>query len=588
MEDYMRKHGLKRTLAGVTTLCMLAGFMTLPPTSVKAEEGNVLPTLEQFATKEELMTSFDMSTTSGKIHGQKVKFGKDNQQWYIVGKDERIDGDNVVVFSATALKQDTVIYQERKDSYTYEDKEVGANHYGISVLRSHLNELEKTKFSKSEQKLMNQTTIVHEDIKNNSVYALTEKLYPAYYEAGSGSDLITVGTNTANNISDGLELEGLCFESEKLFWLRQSSKNSNYVYYGYCNSNDGLRCNSDSISYSDNPSRYIAAAFDLNLSNILFASAVPAITKEGETLVSAGNGFVLRHASDKLGSAQVWANKKSISVTNAPAGTYLVIQTQNGAVAKAVSGNTVVNAEDIQLYGQAMTDFANCKIWLEKTDTAERITSATLATEEVPIDAELPVITQNPVDAAYNSNESAAELTVAAEIKDEGVLNYQWYQNTKKSALSGTMIPGAINKSYTPDTSKTGITYYYCIVTNVNESATGMQTASVTSNLATVKVVPEDAAKPVITKNPVSAVYNCKDTAVGLSVSATVEDEGALTYQWYKNTTKTTVGGTLIPGATSMNYTPDTNKAGTYYYYCVVTNSNPNATGIQSVSENSD
>jgi uncharacterized protein (TIGR02145 family) len=57
-----------------------------------------------------------------------------------------------------------------------------------------------------------------------------------------------------------------------------------------------------------------------------------------------------------------------------------------------------------------------------------------------------------------------------------------------------------------------------------------------------------------------------------LSVSATSTLPPPL-YQWYRNTTNSNIGGTLIPGATSATYTPPNTPAGTFYYYCRVSNS---------------
>ena len=56
-------------------------------------------------------------------------------------------------------------------------------------------------------------------------------------------------------------------------------------------------------------------------------------------------------------------------------------------------------------------------------------------------------------------------------------------------------------------------------------------------------------------------------TANTLSV---VANGTGLTYQWYSNTLNSNSGGTLLVGATSMNYTPITTSAGTLYYYVVV------------------
>lgn len=61
---------------------------------------------------------------------------------------------------------------------------------------------------------------------------------------------------------------------------------------------------------------------------------------------------------------------------------------QNSAEAKAkqvTDQTTSVSASDMGL-----DSFANCKVWLETTDAAARMTYATLATEEVYYDLEIP------------------------------------------------------------------------------------------------------------------------------------------------------------------------------------------------------
>ena len=56
-------------------------------------------------------------------------------------------------------------------------------------------------------------------------------------------------------------------------------------------------------------------------------------------------------------------------------------------------------------------------------------------------------------------------------------------------------------------------------------------------------------------------------------------------YQWYKNTTRSTSGATSIEGATNATYTPSTEEIGTTYYFCKVTiNSYTKYTDISSVS----
>jgi len=74
-------------------------------------------------------------------------------------------------------------------------------------------------------------------------------------------------------------------------------------------------------------------------------------------------------------------------------------------------------------------------------------------------------------------------------------------------------------------------------------------------------------SNPVITAQPGGAQSVCVNGSLTpLSVTASP----ATSYQWYSNTTATTTGGTLIPGATSSNYTPSTLTASSLYYYCIV------------------
>lgn len=80
---------------------------------------------------------------------------------------------------------------------------------------------------------------------------------------------------------------------------------------------------------------------------------------------------------------------------------------------------------------------------------------------------------------------------------------------------------------------------------------------------------------PSITLQPVSAIYNQGATATALTITA--DGNPAPTYQWYSNTSNHNSNGTEISGATEASYTPSTATAGTFYYYCVATNSEGSA-----------
>lgn len=80
---------------------------------------------------------------------------------------------------------------------------------------------------------------------------------------------------------------------------------------------------------------------------------------------------------------------------------------------------------------------------------------------------------------------------------------------------------------------------------------------------------------PTITLQPESATYNQGATATALTITA--DGNPTPTYQWYSNNSKSNTNGTKISGATEASYTPSTATAGTFYYYCVATNSKGSA-----------
>jgi|GEM_PF-5876687 len=96
-------------------------------------------------------------------------------------------------------------------------------------------------------------------------------------------------------------------------------------------------------------------------------------------------------------------------------------------------------------------------------------------------------------------------------------------------------------------------------------------------------VIPVDAAAPQITSEPADKTVNVGETA-DLTVAAS--GTGALSYQWYSNGTESTAGAAAIANATGSGYSAPTGTAGTTYYYCVVTNTDPSVTGVQTATAN--
>jgi hypothetical protein len=97
---------------------------------------------------------------------------------------------------------------------------------------------------------------------------------------------------------------------------------------------------------------------------------------------------------------------------------------------------------------------------------------------------------------------------------------------------------------------------------------------------------PMDAKAPMLTLQPVNTTVALGGT-VNLEIAAETDDGGVLSYQWYENLYSNTYGGSLIEGATGTVHSPSAAKAGTAYYYCIVTNTNNNAVDKKSAETTS-
>lgn len=389
----MKQRYLKKPYSFLLVSAMVLTMFPTFSTSVHAEE-NQSPTKKQFSTVEELK-NYDTNDNDGVKNPAKVYFGNNNQQWWIAGSQSN---DSITLFSASSMKDDGQFESNYMDNKTYDDKwnctypdrepaEVFPNHYGASYIRNvTLKKMEASFFTSSEQALINETTIYTDDTKNNSVYSTADKLYLAY---GDQEDYnrITVGKNSANDLNDGLRIDPSYWGESvlELFWIRSpfvsndDPNDGNDVLTAWPSKNHPAFNGAQTSNVEK-----IRPAFELNSSTILFASAVPSATSTDNLTLQDTDGdgaFTLRYDAGKysknLGSAVISYDDSKVILKDVPNGTYLVAQNSNGAYAKQITNETEVSAS-----GMNLDSFANCKIWLETTDTANRITYAALAEKE--------------------------------------------------------------------------------------------------------------------------------------------------------------------------------------------------------------
>lgn len=300
------------------------------------------------------------------------------QEWYIAGKDSGIEGDNVVLF-ATCPMLSRQQYKGSETNYSYEaptgNKKVYSNHYGASNARALLNSmLDNTEkyFSSAEQQLMNDTTITTIDKRNDLEYRLTDKLYLATYVSKD---------NHYIHIGSGDQLAINCKHwTNKWIWLRSPARYDTTV----CSTKVDQSGNWYVQSNGTKDLGGIQPAFNLNLTNILFASsAVSNSTGSSESgTIEAGTAMTLRldgKEQEALTAATVQYNHNTIEY-KAASGATLMIQgkvTIDGtetewyySVPVTDSNETIMLTADAIQTGANLAytpNLNNCEIWLETT-----------------------------------------------------------------------------------------------------------------------------------------------------------------------------------------------------------------------------
>lgn len=397
------KHNFKKGTAVALTAALLAGLVPALPgaaVSVKAAGGTTKsPSVSTYATKDQLMDdTFKPDREGSAWHYGRLLFGKNSrggaQQWYILGKDSGVLGDNTILFATSPIAKDKKFNSSENnktdrslwsDCYYYGGtsvKEVFANHYGASNLREELKTMatNTSYFTTAEQLLMNPTTVTTVDNKNLCGYLTTDKLY-ALAADGVDSTSIKAGTGDSTVIAMSSYMS-----SYPTFWLRSP------------HGNDGrsalLADPDDRVGFiSVDCDRAVRPASNLNLSSVRFASAAKAASSDTAVTdkITFSQAMTLRlNGSDKnIGTVTYNTTTGDIKAvkgsTSQPVS--LVVQGNDGTndwyYSKQITGTETINESAIasETYTPASIDLSACKIWLEFTDSTENLTYAVSATE---------------------------------------------------------------------------------------------------------------------------------------------------------------------------------------------------------------
>ncbi len=338
-----------------------------------------------FVTKDNLMASFTPYTDGTSANIAKITFGKNSngeaQEWYVLGKDNDVSGDNVILFAANPIATNQAFSADTGNkTYNYPSGtgygnasgsiEVYPNHYGASDLRTALNSMatDLQYFSATQQGMMNSTVVSTDDAKNNIRYTTVDKLYaPTSNGIGLSYKALKVGTNDNTAIimnsywsnGDWIPLRAPCAD-DNIYTL--------VAVQGLSVVDGNNVTNKNAVQPASN----------LNISNVLFASSAKA-SKAGVLAgdIAADTPMTLRlNGTDKaIGTVYYDATNGKISAqkdANATEAVSLVIQGNDGtkdwSYSVRISDKKIVTAEQIK-YVCGIDDLylANCNIWLETT-----------------------------------------------------------------------------------------------------------------------------------------------------------------------------------------------------------------------------
>ena len=413
------------------------------------------PSVTTFATKDELQKKFDCDGENDTVG--LLRFGKnaydEPQTWYIVGTDTGVAGENIVLFAAEPILgksesdgttiEGQVFKTPTDDQRPYEagwncqysgslPSQVNRNHYGGSDLRAKLQEIAESEsyFTKAEQSLMNATPVETLDTLNDVTYTTTDKLYalsiwdvkecPAiYYEYGKKVNEFTekdkIYAGSENNIVIASNLYSGTISLE-CYWLRSPASEMYYDSSGYgaakrqtyylvatVTNRRNETIGTNACSYT----RVVKPAANLNLTNVLFASAAKAASQEPVSgVIVSETPMALRlkeTASGKNIGTVGYDEKQGLIVAKKGASARetvsLVVQGNDGTkdwyYSVTVDGSAVVTKEQIKAaLSISEVNFADCRIWLETTE--DNVSYATAFATELP---QAEQVTKTPVTA---------------------------------------------------------------------------------------------------------------------------------------------------------------------------------------------
>ena len=502
---------MKKLKIFLLTLLMVT---TLLPVNTLADDDNSSkePDVSVFATKQQLMDETFAPNENGvpKNIG-KIVFGKNTkidgpftsvnpQEWYVLGADSGVIGDNTVIFAADNIRNSPF-------------SNISNNDYSSDVNTARLFmqamvNVNGTEFFKSHEiELMNKTTITAYQTISDELYLLSAD--------GINSNIIKAGSN------DQIKLAmNSYWKNGEDFWLR-TNYGTGVLYADTGNV-------TSSTTYLDE-NGFLRPASNLNLTNVLFASAAK---DDANGKLEANDAMTLRLDGSNMGigSATVYSDHIEIKKGTNGTDTALFVQGKNGDVnwsyrigipnngsVNKVTKTDIINA----LTSLSITDIdlSKCKVWLEITSVEQRVKYAVEAKQVISnVDINIDV----PVDG-----EKLDQIATTTTCNTTGVTvdSITWDPNDSTAGY---------NKTYTVSI-KLSAASGYKFANSVTPKLNGKELSPVSTDTdGTLTVTYQFTAKDTIKEieNPTITVKNGTDiSTIQFPDKVTVTGNSSNTYQ---------------------------------------------------------
>ena len=456
------KHNFKKGMAFVLTFAMIAGLvpaMSGGANKVQAASGSgTEPSVSAYATKTQLMDNTFAPNADGTAENYgMIVFGKKSdgitaQEWYILGEDKGVSGDNTIIFATSPIatgqkfnsSYDNKSFASSFGVYASNPSEVYANHYGASELRVALQGMATNTnyFTTAEQGLMNATTVKTKDTKNSNVtYTTTDKLY-ALQGNNYGDKKLLAGTSDSTLLAVYSYWDGYSWSNDSVFWLRSPyADDANIASLGFTGSGVGSR-NVD-YDYAVRP------ASNLNLSSVLFASAATAASSDQAKLgtIALGKAMTLRldGTGKDIGTVTYNTTTGDIKVVKGSTSqtVALVVQGKDGTndwyYSKQITGTETINVSAIEAESNtpASINLSACKIWLEITE--DNVSYAVNAEKEIE-KINTTYVTKEQLMNSFKPYSNGTAVNYGKLVfgkKSDGTTAQEWYILGKDTGVSG-------------------------------------------------------------------------------------------------------------------------------------------------------